>query len=102
MFGVIYRFEIKEDREEQFISSWIKLTQLIRLHEGGLGSRLVRLKRNTYRAYAKWPDEETWKNSGNQIPPSEEEVKSTMRTCCESVIVENTLQIFKKHDFDVH
>jgi hypothetical protein len=97
MFAVIYKFIIKENTESQFVDSWINLTQLIRIHEGGLGSRLHRVKKNTFIAYAQWPNEETWKSSGNKLPPSGIDIKLKMRDCCESIDVKNTLQIIKNH-----
>ncbi len=101
MFAVIIKFIIKENTEEQFIDAWIKLTQLIRIHEGGLGSRLHRVKKNTFIAYAQWPNEETWKNSGGKMPQHGLDIKSKMRDCCKSVDVKNTLQIIKNPTTDI-
>ncbi len=43
MFAVIYQFNVKENRESEFIGAWKQLTQLIYDYEGSLGSRLHKL-----------------------------------------------------------
>ncbi len=83
MFTVIYRFEVKKDRETAFIRAWEALTILIRDYAGGMGSRLHREKENTYLAYAQWPDRETWENSGNKLPEDAAPLRQQMRECCE-------------------
>jgi heme-degrading monooxygenase HmoA len=41
-FAVIYRFKVAAESEERFINSWERMTELIRDHRGGRGSRLHR------------------------------------------------------------
>ena len=59
MFCVIYKFPVKADSEEQFLSAWNHLTKIIRAQNGGLGSRLHRNHDGSWIAYAQWPDEKT-------------------------------------------
>ncbi len=85
MFAVIYRFKVKEGSQEVFEKSWRDLTKLIFEYEGSLGSRLHQASGLDYIAYAQWPDEETWKNSGGKMPPEANELRKKMR--------ESTLEI---------
>ena len=62
-FAVIYRFRVREDREDAFRAGWRRLTEAIREHRGGLGSRLHRADDGTWVAYAQWPDRESWERS---------------------------------------
>lgn len=71
----------------EFIKSWKQLTQLIYEYEGSLGSRLHKLNDTSYIAYAQWPDRETWKNSGNNLPDSADRIRKTMRDCCTNIEV---------------
>lgn len=63
-FCVIYRWRVVPGREQQFQEAWETLTQEIRAHEGGLGSRLHRAADGTWVAYAQWPDRGTWEAAG--------------------------------------
>lgn len=85
MFALIYQFEVKENKEPEFINAWEKLTQLIYEYEGSLGSRLHKQIDNVYIAYAQWPDKETWKNAGNNLPDSADEVRAKMREACTKI-----------------
>lgn len=82
MFAVIYQFDVKENMNSEFVEAWKKLTQLIYEYEGSLGSRLHELNNQAYLAYAQWPDEETWKNSGNNLPNSAENIRLAMKDSC--------------------
>lgn len=93
MFAVIYRFTIKEGQQEIFEKAWRDLTILIAKHEGSLGSRLHEKSNLEYIAYAQWPDEETWKNSGGNLPLKANEVRKKMR--------ESTLEIETLHTMQV-
>ena len=79
LFAVIYEFEALPGREEQFIKGWRWLTELIYEYENSRGSRLHHLGGQTYVAYATWPDELTWKNSGSNMPPEADEARKLMR-----------------------
>lgn len=72
MFAEIYKFDVKENRESEFIGVRKQLTQLIYDYEGSLGSRLHKLKDTSYIAYAQWPDRQTWKNSYVMTIPTPE------------------------------
>ena len=82
MFAVIYRFEVKENKKNEFIFAWEELTKLIYEYEGSLGSRLHKINDNCFIAYAQWPNKETWGNSGNKLPDHADEVRAKMREAC--------------------
>lgn len=87
MFAVIYQFNVKQHRNNEFVKAWKQLTKLIYEYEGSLGSRLHKLKDDTYIAYAQWPEKATWEKSGNNLPNSAEEVRKAMRDSCSSIEV---------------
>jgi heme-degrading monooxygenase HmoA len=105
MFAVIYQFNLKEYRESEFKGSWKQLTQLIYEYEGSLGSRLHKLNDTSYIAYAQWPDRDTWKNSGNNLPDSANRARKSMRDCCTEIATlyeldctEDLLKTHTRHD----
>jgi quinol monooxygenase YgiN len=105
MFAVIYQFNLKENRESEFKGSWKQLTELIYEYEGSLGSRLHKLNDTSYIAYAQWPDRDTWKNSGNNLPDSADSVRKSMRDCCTEIetlyeldCTEDLLKTHTRHD----
>lgn len=95
MYVVIYQFNVKPQQAETFIKAWEGLTELIYKHEGSLGSRLHKQDEQTYIAYAQWPDKTTFKNSGNNLPGSTDEVRKAMREACESIKTLHELEMVK-------
>jgi len=69
MFYVIYRWKVHEGKEAQFAKAWAEVTQLIRDHRGGLGSRLHRCQDGMFLAYAQWPDQQTWERASSIVLP---------------------------------
>jgi hypothetical protein len=70
MVAIIYLFKVKPNQTENFIAAWREMALLIYEYENSLGSRLHKQNDSTYIAYAQWPDESTWKNSGGKLPKS--------------------------------
>ncbi len=87
MFTVLYSFKVKPNQANNFEKAWRGMTVLIYEYEGSLGSRLHKQSELNYIAYAQWPDKITWKNSGNKLPKSSEDIKETMTECCEKIEV---------------
>ena len=85
MFSVIYKFEIKPDRQDSFEKSWKDLTLLIYDYAGSLGSRLHKKDECNYIAYAQWPNKETWKNSSNKLQEKSIEISELMKESCNSI-----------------
>lgn len=65
MFCVVYRFHVRQDKEEQFQAGWKELTEILKEQNGALGSRLHRDSNSDWIAYAQWPDEQTWSSCSN-------------------------------------
>ena len=63
MFIALYRWEVKEGREERFREGWRRLTEELYGRRGGLGSRLHRAEDGSWVAYAQWPDRRAWEAS---------------------------------------
>jgi hypothetical protein len=51
------------------------MTNLTKLHEGSLGSRLHKQKELHYIAYAQWPSKEIFENLGKNLPESTSEIR---------------------------
>lgn len=59
-FVALYRWRVDPAKEAAFVAAWTELTELIREHQGGRGSRLHRANDGTLYGYAQWPDRPTW------------------------------------------
>ena len=59
-FVVVYRWQLKHGKEEQFVRAWETVTRDFLEHGGSLGSRLHRAPDGTWLAYAQWPSREAW------------------------------------------
>ncbi|MGD2133418.1 MAG: antibiotic biosynthesis monooxygenase [Maricaulaceae bacterium] len=77
---VLYRFDIKPDKEADFVAAWARLTDVIRQEHGTFGSRLHRSADGTYLAYARWPSREAFDLA------EEKPVKSAARALMASTI----------------
>ena len=67
-FAVIYRARIHPGKEEQYIESWSRITELLRSQRGGLGSRLHRGPEGIWYAYAQWPSAAAREEAFNKGP----------------------------------
>ena len=63
MFIALYRWRLKEGREERFREGWRRLTEDIYRQHGSHGSRLHRAEDGTWVAYAQWPDKRAWESA---------------------------------------
>lgn len=59
-FVALYRWRVRPEAESDFIAAWTTLTEVIRVHQGGRGSRLHRGDDGLFYGYAQWPDRATW------------------------------------------
>lgn len=71
-FAVIYRWKLKEGREDSFRQGWEMVTLDIKEMRGGLGSRLHQAEDGIWYAYAQWPSRESWEKSQDRGPVNEE------------------------------
>ena len=93
MFAVLYIFDVIPGKEKEFKKSWSDLTKLIYKYEGSLGSRLHIGKENQFIAYAQWPDKNTWKQAGDNLPPETDQVRQMMKDSCHSITTQHELQV---------
>jgi len=98
-FTVVYSFKIIAGKENDFINAWAALTKLIYQFAGSYGSRLHKVDKNFFIAYAQWPDKVTWDISGDKLPEIANEIRKQMRQYCveikteyEMTVVEDFLQ----------
>ncbi|WP_351229128.1 antibiotic biosynthesis monooxygenase [Streptomyces sp. NPDC002133] len=75
MFAVIYRWRLHQGKEQQFASSWDRMTEKIHDHCGSYGSRLHQADDGTWVAYARWPDA----SARERCPGVDPEALSSMR-----------------------
>ena len=92
MFIAIYQFSVIENKEDQFITAWKALTELIYRYEGSLGSRLHQQDNQTYIAYAQWPSKSTWKNAGGNLPEEAQEHRAKMKEACTEITTIHELE----------
>ncbi len=85
MFVVMYEFIVKQGKEEQFRTSWLKTTEGIYKEFGSIGSRLhATEKENVFIGYAQWPSREQWEKDKGDLSPEYSQARQTMRDCIES------------------
>jgi hypothetical protein len=54
-FAVLYRWRLREGREEQFVQAWSRLSELLLEQKHSLGSRLHKGPDGWWYSYAQWP-----------------------------------------------
>lgn len=74
MFTLIYRWRVHPGREQHFVDAWVRMTEIIRVREGSLGSRLHLTQDGLYVAYAQWPSQEAWEAS-DEVEPTAEAIR---------------------------
>ena len=92
-FTVVYSFKIIDRRENDFINSWVALTKLIYQFAGSFGSRLHKVDKDFFIAYAQWPDKVTWDLSGDKLPEIANEIRKQMRKCCLEIKTEYEMTV---------
>lgn len=95
MFGVIYRWRIKQQFERQFIESWSVITKYYVENLGGLGSRLHRGNDDIWYAYAQWESDDARQKAFEEFPDLPERGK--MREAIAETFPEIPLEV--KADF---
>ncbi len=85
MYIVLYAFDVRSNKEEDFIKGWKGLTELIYKYEGSLGSRLHKSDLGRYIAYAQWPNKMTFEESGKKLPEEANTYRELMRASCEKI-----------------
>ncbi|GAB4339567.1 MAG: hypothetical protein Kow0037_24760 [Calditrichia bacterium] len=82
MFAIIYRFQIKSEKEKAFMVAWEEVTRALMEHCGGLGSRLHQSSEREFIAYAQWPSREV--RDAALLPEAIRNGPSRrMRECCD-------------------
>ena len=60
MFCLLYKFEVKPERENEFREGWHLMSKRLVETSGSLGARLHRASDGSWISYAQWPDREKW------------------------------------------
>ena len=93
MYIVMYSFEVKPNKQDDFLKGWKGLTKLIHKHEGSLGSRLHIKAPLAYIAYAQWPSKIQFQNSGDNLPEEANTYRNLMRTSCKNIKVIDKFEV---------
>jgi len=67
MFCVVYQWQVKPEKEEEFRHSWRTITEAIFRQHGALGSRLHKSDDGSWIAYAQWPSRDRWQNHSETL-----------------------------------
>lgn len=55
MIGVFYKFRLREDQVESYISAWNTVVEYLKDEHGALGSALHKGHNGSWIAYSRWP-----------------------------------------------
>ncbi len=55
MFIVLYRWRLRHGTEASFVAAWSRVTEVLRVERGSLGSRLHKGSDGLWYSYAQWP-----------------------------------------------
>ena len=92
-FTVIYSFKIISGKEIDFIDAWTALTKLIYQFAGSYGSRLHKVDKDFFIAYAQWPEKVTWDLSGDKLPEDIKNLRIQMREYCLEIKTEYEMTV---------
>ncbi len=92
MFVALYRWKLKEGREEKFREGWRRRTEEIYRKCGSLGSRLHRAGDGTWVAYAQWPDRLAWE-AARGVAVGDTEAPAMMKESIEESYPEMLLEV---------
>jgi len=67
MFCVIYKWNVKPGREDEFRDTWRVITEAIFKQHGSLGSRMHSNEDGSWIAYAQWPTRDLWENHSDTL-----------------------------------
>lgn len=79
MFTVVYRFKIKPKSKKSFINSWLNMTLYLKNHRSGLGSRLHEIDKDSFFAYAQWPNKKAWEEQRKDLSNESEMLSKEMK-----------------------
>lgn len=85
MYCIIYKFSVLENKTEDFIKHWNAVTIDIYQNEGSLGSRLHCVDKTIYIAYAQWPNQDIYEQSGKVLSEASQLLRTNMRACCSKI-----------------
>jgi heme-degrading monooxygenase HmoA len=92
MIAILYRWKLRDGREEEFRAAWREVTHSIRAAHGTLGSRLHKAKDGTWVAYAQWPSVEH-RERARLGPSANPTASARMRSCIEQSYDETQLEM---------
>ncbi|WP_181899432.1 antibiotic biosynthesis monooxygenase [Flagellimonas nanhaiensis] len=93
MHAIIYKFDVKKGRVEEFKMAWKKLTGAYLEFSGSMGSRLHSDENGTFIAYALWPNPQILSEANQKLPETKEYLRDELRATCISVQVLHKLDV---------
>ena len=91
MFTVIYNFDVRPGREQEFLDAWAFITRDFIRNRGSLGSRMHKDKHGRYVAIALWPDRASWEAKPTDPAPELVAARETMMKACDLLRTEAEL-----------
>ena len=82
-YAVLYVFQVKPNRPDDFEEAWQAVTEEIRKENGSGGSRLYKASDTTYWAHALWPSREALVEAS--LPVQAANAREVMVDACESI-----------------
>lgn len=93
MYCVIYKFNVKKEKAQEFIMAWKNVSKAYKTLCGSLGSRLHKTQNeNVFIAYAQWPSKDVYDSNINK-DEIVNGVVTTMRARCNSHEVVEQMEV---------
>lgn len=90
-FAVLYRWRLHEGREQDFIATWTRISELLYTRHGSWGSRLHRGPDGLWYSYAQWPSAEA-RARAFEAPPVDPQASALQKTCVAEYFPEIVLE----------
>jgi Antibiotic biosynthesis monooxygenase len=90
-FAVIYRWKLHAGKENDFIASWTRISELLYTEHGSLGSRLHRGSDGIWYSYAQWPSADA-RNRAFAAPSVDPQASALQKTCVAEYFPEIVLE----------
>jgi quinol monooxygenase YgiN len=84
MYAVIYHFQVKTGREEEFRRLWRQLTDILRAASQEYGARLHAAEHGVFIAYTQWPSRQAYEKAP-PLSPDATRLRGTMLETCEDI-----------------
>ena len=96
MYVVLYQFQVKTGRENDFRQHWNRLTQAMLMETNSVGARLHAGEHGTFVAYVQWPTKESYEQQKDLSRPAVE-ARTAMLEACDDIRGIQTMELIEEH-----